>query len=561
MVSGTSLLEADDLLQAAPTSVQSIDASVAGLRFNQTGSGSLVQLQSDGTNRFVVSRSGNVNAASFSGSGAGLTLLNAGNIASGELGDARLSDNVALLDGAQTFSARITFDSGLTLGSTSTSQAESLRWTASDFEGYNGSDWVSLTSGSGGGVTGDFFEQDGNAFGGLATLGTTDGEALRFITDGQERMRITSDGSVGIGTDTPNNFLLQIAGDLGPDADDAYDLGSATQRWRSLYLGSNSLHIGEAGNEAVVSYSTANNRLEINSTLNVSNLLVDGEALSVGDLEDSDGLLLQGGNAFGETAVLGTTDAYGLEFITDGVTRLSIADSGEVTIADGLVIDSGGLEVTGGISTDTLTASGAITADAFSGSGAGLTSLDASALSTGQVSDGLLSSNIARLNQSQRFSGLATFDSGMVLGNTAQTNAGALRWTGSDFEGYDGSEWVSLTGGGNGGLGLLALGMFHAYNSTGGVSIAGTWVDLTYNQQVRADDQFSHSGGTAPITIQEGGWYEITYNVGVAGSGGDNNQANVQSRLVLDEGGGFSAIDGSNGFMFVRTGSASSSSA
>ena len=34
---------------------------------------------------------------------------------------------------------------------------------------------------------------------------------------------------------------------------------------------------------------------------------------------------------------------------------------------------------------------------------------------------------------------------GIRLGNTANTNAGTIRWNGSDFEGYDGSEWKSLT--------------------------------------------------------------------------------------------------------------------
>jgi hypothetical protein len=554
LISGAELLEADDFLQTAPLSAQSIDASVAGLRFNQAGSGSLVQLQSDGVNRFVVSRSGNVTATSFSGSGAGLTLLNADNIASGELGDERLSDNVALLDGAQTFSTRITFDDGLTLGGSATNQAGSLRWTGSDFEGYNGSEWVSLTSGEGGGVNGDFFEQDGNEFGGLATLGTTDTEDLRFITDGQERLRITDDGSVGIGTASPDDFLLQVAGSIGPDADDTYDLGSPTQRWRSLYLGSNSLHIGEAGNEIVLSYDTAGERLEIGGELSVTKLLIDDQALKVSDLEDGDALIFQGGSAFGETAVLGTTDAHNLELITDGLTRLSIASSGEVTITEGLSIDSGGLDVVGGITADTLTASGTITADTFSGSGAALTSLDADALSTGQVSDGLLSSNIARLNQAQTFTSTATFDSGMVLGNTSSTSSGTLRWTGSDFQGYNGSEWVSLTSGEGGGVSMLAIGMFYAYDSSGGTAING-WSDLTLDTEVRSDNQFSSLGnGATTVTIQEDGWYEVTYNASYFTTGGGNNQATVQTRVVADTGSGFDEIAGSSSFTFLRTG-------
>ncbi len=38
------------------------------------------------------------------------------------------------------------------------------------------------------------------------------------------------------------------------------------------------------------------------------------------------------------------------------------------------------------------------------------------------------------------------------LGTTANSNAGTLRWTGSDFEGYDGSLWQSLTSGGGSSL-------------------------------------------------------------------------------------------------------------
>jgi hypothetical protein len=41
---------------------------------------------------------------------------------------------------------------------------------------------------------------------------------------------------------------------------------------------------------------------------------------------------------------------------------------------------------------------------------------------------------------------------GILLGNTASANAGAMRWTGSDFEGYDGATWKSFTSAGSGSL-------------------------------------------------------------------------------------------------------------
>lgn len=36
---------------------------------------------------------------------------------------------------------------------------------------------------------------------------------------------------------------------------------------------------------------------------------------------------------------------------------------------------------------------------------------------------------------------------GIVIGSAAQSSAGTIQWTGTDFEGYNGSSWVSLVGG------------------------------------------------------------------------------------------------------------------
>jgi hypothetical protein len=41
---------------------------------------------------------------------------------------------------------------------------------------------------------------------------------------------------------------------------------------------------------------------------------------------------------------------------------------------------------------------------------------------------------------------------GVKIGNSTGSNAGTIRWTGSDFEGYNGSAWESLTGSGGGSL-------------------------------------------------------------------------------------------------------------
>src|ERR1043165_3168461 len=42
------------------------------------------------------------------------------------------------------------------------------------------------------------------------------------------------------------------------------------------------------------------------------------------------------------------------------------------------------------------------------------------------------------------------FNGGVQLGASASPTAGTIQWNGSDFQGYNGSSWLSLTGGGGG---------------------------------------------------------------------------------------------------------------
>ncbi|KKT98942.1 MAG: hypothetical protein UX02_C0010G0001, partial [Candidatus Moranbacteria bacterium GW2011_GWC1_45_18] len=57
---------------------------------------------------------------------------------------------------------------------------------------------------------------------------------------------------------------LQMAGDILPDADDTYDLGSDTARWANLWLGADTLHLGtSSADEAWMSYDTTNNRFNL----------------------------------------------------------------------------------------------------------------------------------------------------------------------------------------------------------------------------------------------------------------------------------------------------------
>ena len=44
-----------------------------------------------------------------------------------------------------------------------------------------------------------------------------------------------TNGNIGIGTTSPTSFLLQVKGDVGPDANNTYVLGSASLAWGCLY--------------------------------------------------------------------------------------------------------------------------------------------------------------------------------------------------------------------------------------------------------------------------------------------------------------------------------------
>lgn len=73
-------------------------------------------------------------------------------------------------------------------------------------------------------------------------------------------------GNVGVGISNPT-FKLGIQGNVGPETNNTYNLGSDSNRWQDLYLGPSSLHIGfSITEEGVISYNTANDRLTFQNT-------------------------------------------------------------------------------------------------------------------------------------------------------------------------------------------------------------------------------------------------------------------------------------------------------
>jgi hypothetical protein len=282
---------------------------------------------------------------------------------------------------------------------------------------YAGSYVFATAEGAASGGGGTAFEQGGNAFAGTATLGTTDSNGLNIITNGGTRLGFTSAGDATFSSSlTVSSGGLTLSGGLDNNSGGITEAG-AISGLISL-SGSGALSISSGGSGSLT-------------------------------LDSASDVLMLADSTLQRTA--------------SGTTVIDLLDAGAGTTLS--ILNSSGTQVAG------LIVEGSITSNSFSGNGSGLTSLDGSNISTGTIADGRLSSNVVLLDQSQIFTGLPTFSEGLILGTSTSTTSGTIRWSGTDFEGYDGLQWLSLTSGGGGGGG-------------GSTSPALTTVNKTANEVV-----------------------------------------------------------------------------
>lgn len=170
---------------------------------------------------------GTVTATTFSGSGSSLTSLNANNLSSGTVADARLSANVAKLNAAQTFTGSNTFAGNVTMNEdvqigTSSGDYQHLQIGGGNSWGYLYGAYTPLGDGI---HLGYNYYFDKNGIGQcFRTAGATSrltvgygGIALATgasNTAPATRLSVDAVGNVGIGTTTPG-FPLTFANALG----------------------------------------------------------------------------------------------------------------------------------------------------------------------------------------------------------------------------------------------------------------------------------------------------------------------------------------------------------
>ena len=139
---------------SSPTSLLHVEGAVTGKAlaiFNETGDQNILVASSSGTPKFVITHSGDVG-----------------------IGTTSPAENLEV-------------SGAIKIGTTSNTNAGTIRWTGTDFEGYTGSSWVSLTSGGGGGLWTD--------------------QGTYIYPNNYNQFVITDDGKVGIGTTSPDELL------------------------------------------------------------------------------------------------------------------------------------------------------------------------------------------------------------------------------------------------------------------------------------------------------------------------------------------------------------------
>jgi hypothetical protein len=332
-----------------------------------------------------VDASGTITGAAIVGSGTGITALNASNIASGTIADARLSTNIALLNGGQTFSALTSFSAGISVtGAVNATGAISGATVSGDGSALTSLNATNISSGT---------IADGR-------LSTNVG-----LLTGSQTFTGLKDFSSGLTVSAGN---LDVTGDVDASGTitGATIVGSGS--------GITALNASNISSGTVADARLTANIALLNGGQTFSALTSFSAGVSVTGAVNATGAI-SGATISGDGSALTSLNATNISSGTLADGRLSanvaLLNGGQTFSA--LTGFGAGLSVTGAVN-----ASGGIAGATISGDGSALTSLNATNISSGTIADGRLSANVALLTGAQTFSGSKTFSSGLVLGQS-----------------------------------------------------------------------------------------------------------------------------------------------
>ena len=190
---------------------------------------------------------------------------------------------------------KIDINGALRIGTTTSTNSGTIRWTGGDFEGYNGSNWVSLTSGTGGGTDNQNISGSGLS-GTMLTIGIERGNSetvdLASLQDGTGTDELVKVGPSG----TPRHMNTTDFSDNGTDieiADNAINAtklnvtgngtsgqvlqsnGDGSFAWanaggNSLWIQSGDDIIFNNGNVGIGTTPATNNKLEVSGNVHIS---------------------------------------------------------------------------------------------------------------------------------------------------------------------------------------------------------------------------------------------------------------------------------------------------
>jgi len=228
--------------------------------------------------------------------------------------------------------------------------------------------------------------------------------------------------NVGIGTSQPR-AKLEVAGAIVPSSNEVYDLGSASLRWRDLYLSGNSINLGgttitrDSTTGGIKFIDPATNQ-PLDSTvrnLTASNLTVLGDYVTLNTITSNTEQMVITNAGTGPALKVTQTGTNSIaEFYDDGnALALKVADGGNVGIGTALPLQK--LHIFGNI-----LASGTVAGMSFIGNATTATTLSTARNINGIAFNGSADISVNTLNALTRgtyiIGGNTTFD-----GSTAST--------------------------------------------------------------------------------------------------------------------------------------------